>query len=294
MQLHYLTEAWRCGLIHRPLLLVYQVGKVGSQTFEATLRNALPGHLIYRPHFLSSQRVAWARSQLDSQILPDSAKDSVRHGIELANLLRHTVRVRCHLRTLGMKVAKINIITGVRDPVALRLASIFQNHKRYFARVEEIDATGCENLLLGRVQDKELQESLAWALRSIHEWFDTELKQMIGLDVYEMTFPREKGYCIYENRFARVLVYRFENLQSLELMIEEFLGLKVPAILNTNLSSTKEYASQYEAVRREMRLPDTFLEDQYNTKLATYFYSKEERKQFAARWRSEKIVAAIN
>ena len=117
---------------------------------------------------------------------------------------------------------------------------------------------------------------------------------MIGLDVYEMTFPREKGYCIYENHFARVLVYRFENLQSLESMIEEFLGLKVPAILSRNLSSTKEYASQYEAVRREVRLPDTFLEQQYNTKLATHFYSKEERNQFAARWRGEKMVAAIN
>ena len=97
---------------------------------------------------------------------------------------------------------------------------------------------------------------------TIQEWFDAELKQMIGLDVYKMTFPREKGYCIYENQLARVLVYRFENLESLERMLEEFLGLKVPAILNENLSSTKEYASQYEAVRREIRLPDAFLEQQ--------------------------------
>ena len=126
------------------------MGKVGSQTIEATLRNALPGHLIYRLHYLSSQRVALVRSRLDSQIVSDSVKDSVRQQNELANLLRHAVWVRRRLRTLGMKVAKINIVTGVRDPIALMLASIFQNHTAYFARLEEIDATGCENLLLGR------------------------------------------------------------------------------------------------------------------------------------------------
>jgi hypothetical protein len=291
LRLHYLVKAFRLGLIQQPLLLIYQVGKVGSQTIEATLRNALPRHIIHRLHYLSSQRVAWSRSRLNSQILPDSVRDSVRQQIELANLLRHAVWVRRYLRPLAMKVAKINIITGVRDPIALTLAALFQNHTTFFESLEEIDTTSCENLLLGRGQHGEL---VARTQREIQEWFDAELKQLIGLDVYKVTFPREKGYCIYENHFARVLVYRFENLQSLESMIEEFLGLKVPAILSRNLSSTKEYANQYEAVRREVRLPDSFLEHQYNTKLAAHFYSKEERKQFAARWRGEKIVAASN
>jgi hypothetical protein len=295
LQLHYLVKALERGLIHRPLLLIYQMGKVGSQTIEATLRNALPGHLIYRPHYLSSQHVALVSSRLEFQILSDRAKDSVRQQIELANLLRHAVWVRCRLRTLlGIRVAKINIIAGVRDPVALMLSSIFQNHATYFARMEEIDTTACENLLLGRAQHRERQEHCAQMQRTIQEWFDAELKQIIGLDVYETTFPQETGYCIYENQVARVLVYRFENLESLQRMIEEFLGLKVPAILNENLSSIKEYARQYKDVRRELKLPDTFLQDQYNTKLTTHFYSKEERKQFAARWRGEKMVAAIN
>ena len=80
------------------------------------------------------------------------------------------------------------------------------------------------------------------------------------------------------------MVYRFENLQALDRILEEFLGVTVPAIINHNLSSTKNYAAAYEAVRRDLRLPAEFLQQQYDSKLTMHFYSEAERERFSSRW----------
>jgi hypothetical protein len=284
MHLRYVVRAFAGGLVHRPLLLIYQMGKVGSQTIEATLRNALPGRRIHRPHFLSSQHVALVSRRLNFETMSARAKDSLRRQIEEANLLRHAILARRRLRGLGLRVEKVKIIAGVRDPVGLMLASIFQNNSAYFESLDHIDATGCRELLLGRSTHAERREYIAQLQRTIHNWFDNELKRVIGLNVYETPFPQDKGYCLYENKFARILVYRFENLQILGKMIEEFLGVKVPAIVNHNLSSTKNYAAQYDAVRSSLRLPAEFLEQQYSSKLAAHFYSEAERARFSMWW----------
>jgi hypothetical protein len=288
MSLRYLIKAFAGGLVHRPLLLIYQMGKVGSQTIEATLRNACPGRPIFRVHYLSRQQVQLVGARLQLQIFSDQAKASLRRQIKLANLLRHAVRARQKLRSLGIKGDKLHVIAGVRDPIALMLASIFQNHTAYFASLDEIDAINCQNLLLGRTENVERRQYIEQLQQTTHSWFDTELRALIGMDVFEMPFPWNKGHQIYENEFARVLVYRYENFEAIGQMMEEFLGLNVPAIVNQNLSSAKDYSPQYEKVRRELRLPVKFLAQQYNTRLATHFYSGAEREQFACRWQDGK------
>ena len=119
---------------------------------------------------------------------------------------------------------------------------------------------------------------------ALDHWFDQELKRAVGLDVYRTAFPYQKGYAIYENQQARVLLYRLEALSKLPNMIHQFLGCDVPAVVQRNVASTKRYANQYAFVRQHLRLPSDFVAERFRTKIMEHFYSSGERQRFASQW----------
>ena len=49
-------------------------------------------------------------------------------------------------------------------------------------------------------------------------WFDTELKDHFGLDIFAEPFDREKGFGIYKKNNIEVFVYKLEKLNSLEVI----------------------------------------------------------------------------
>jgi hypothetical protein len=120
--------------------------------------------------------------------------------------------------------------------------------------------------------------------KTLKDWFDLELRPFIGLDVFRTPFPREQGYAMYETRFARVLVYRFEALHELASILTKFVGMEIPALVNSNVGESKEYAQQYRLVKENLRLPPDFVTSLYSSKLMRQFYSNEERLRWQARW----------
>jgi hypothetical protein len=260
-------------MLFRKLLLIYQMPKTGSQSIEATLRECGLPHVILRFHYLSPAIALTIKQRLWANQGSESWKKDARYQLALRKRAVNAIRARKLLTVLGFKVPKVEVITSVREPIGLALSSTFENYTLFFPDVESVSLEGCRKVVANPNTVKYIQE-----------WFDLELIPMLGIDVYGAPFPHGKGYTILENRYARVLVHRFEALSAMPQMLNEFLGCKVREVVNRNIGDAKHYAEKYDNARKNLRLPADFVRAQYSSKMMRHFYTDEERERFHVRW----------
>ena len=260
-------------LIFGRVLLLYQMPKAGSQTLEATLRLCGLPHRIVRLHFLSvesGQRI----NGFISATSPQPAWQSAAAGqMQLLTEITSALRVRKLLVACKVPLRRIEVITAVRDVLGVALSCIFQNHRLFAPQPKDLTIEKCRELLMRPKMCAQFQD-----------WFDTELRSTIGLDVYKEPFPTERGYCQYQNALARVLLYRFEELPRLGPVLEQFLTCNVPPLVNRNLGVEKEYGKAYREVRNSITLPAHFVSTLLKGALMEHFYSKEERDILKQKW----------
>lgn len=260
-------------LVFGRLVLIYQMPKIGSQTIESSLNAAnLPGRVL-RFHYLSRAFAKTLRHGLSSPQPDASWRANARIQLASIRYLSRWLRCRRVLCGFGLAIPKLQVITAVRDLIGLVLASIFENFNYFAPDPGGLTAERCAEALLHPK-----------TFKTLRNWFDLELKPFTGIDVFAEKFTPAQGYAAYQNRFARVLVYRFEALNDLAGPLSQFLDWPVPALLNRNLGESKEYASQYRAVRQQLRLPPEFVASIYDAKMMRHFYSDHERREFHLKW----------
>ncbi len=263
-------------ILSRKLLLIYQMPKTGSQTVEATLQQCHLPHQVLRLHFLSGTIARTMRKALRSRHASPQWEADARKQLQLISRVGRIIYLRRLLSWFRVRLPKIDVITGVREPIGLGLSSVFENHAYLFPNLAAATVEACRTEL---VRPK--------ALSYIQDWFDLEIRSLLGIDVFRKPFPHHKGYVICENGFARVLVYRSDFLRNLPVMVREFLGCEVPNIINRNLGVAKDYGPAYAEVKARLRLPADFVAAQYRRKLVSHFFSKEERQRLVLRWAEE-------
>lgn len=254
------------------LLLVYQMPKSGSQTVESTLRSCGLPHQILRFHYLSAEQAEEVRRGPQQNASPERWQAAAAGILREMSQLNRLIRTRRWLRRL-LLVPPLEVISAVREPIGSALSSIFENHGFFFPQNEAITPEGCAQI----VQRPKL-------MGTYQNWLERETKAVLGIDVYARDFPITKGWSIYENHFARLLLYRFEFLDQLPAMLQEFLGCTVTAIVNANLGTSKAYASLYADVKKQLRLPPQFVRAQYGSKMMQHFYSPAELESLTSRW----------
>ncbi|HLH55773.1 MAG TPA: putative capsular polysaccharide synthesis family protein [Verrucomicrobiae bacterium] len=260
-------------LLFRPLLLVYQMPKVGSQSIEATLNESKFPDPILRFHYLSEAFGDTLRHGLASDRPGVLWKQNAIQQLDFIQKTGSILRWRKRLALCGLRIPKVNVVTGVRDLLSLVLASVFENYSYFANDFQSMTVERCREALLHPKTFKTLKD-----------WFDLELKGFTGIDVFQRQFPTNMNYTIHENRFARVLVYRFECLPSLPALLSRFLRWPIARLVTCNSSGSKEYFDQYNFVRRELRLPKDFVKSICDFKMMRHFFSLAERKQICARW----------
>jgi hypothetical protein len=260
-------------IIFGRVLLLYQMPKAGSQTVEATLRLCRLPHRIVRLHFLSAENGKRINGFI-SERSPQGAWQSAADGqMKLLTDMTSALRMRKMLVACKVPLRRIEVITAVRDVLGVALSCIFQNYRLFAQQPKDLTVEKCRELL---IRPKMCTQFL--------DWFDTELRATIGLNVYKKPFPTERGYCQYENALARVLLYRFEELPRLGPALEQFLGCDVPPLVNRNLGVVKEYGEVYQQVRNSITLPPDFVSRLLKSALMKHFYSNEERDSLKRKW----------
>jgi glycosyltransferase involved in cell wall biosynthesis len=253
------------------VLLVYQMGKVGSTSvYRSLCRKELPLP-IYQVHYLSEKRLEEAvywHTVNGFRYLPEH--------IAVAQGLRKFIGK--HKQDVQWK-----IISLVRDPVALQVSIIFQNIKEAFPEaIQEsgrVDKRKVIELVERYLADFDTRES-----HFIH-WFDYEIRDVFGIDVYEYGFDREVGYSNIRSGNVEILVIKYEKFKECaQRAIEGFLGVNPIEIFQENVSKSKEFGAEYTSLLQEMKITPALCENILGTKLVRHFYNADEIHAFRERW----------
>jgi hypothetical protein len=267
------------------LNLAYTPGKVGSCTAAATLEGL---SCVRSPvpvvHFLSSKGHAYVERVSEKISRWPQAIGNWREGMLWSRMLRLRVMLNRLLRAeggrLGAAMRKPILITGVREPVGIHLSCCFYAWWKHADTPEGITTKVVHELL---ARDP-------WHLQC-DNWFNDELKEMFGLDVYARPFPFQRGWDIYENDRARVLLIRQENLASLAEGIGALYSLdpNIVKVVSTNVAAEKSYANSYDVVKKGLKLTERELDEIYSLRYVKHFYTSDEIAAFKERWGQVRI-----
>jgi hypothetical protein len=270
-------------------ILVYQMGGVGS----SAMRNSL-----FRSHdpktrlvLMSHEFTGFKDRCADDADLPADLSGHFAREIEhyraahaaLSPLARALWLFRKKLyveRIRDVFISKrrpVKVITLVREPVAANVSLFFQvlgqfmrsDGRRGLPEISEIVDVFIERYTHFRPMT----------------WFDVELKQELGIDVYEHEFPTDKGHLRISSGLTDLLILRSELDDGRKAeAVADFLGLPQFRLVRSNVADDKPYAVAYREFRDKLVLPQELLDEIYTSRYALHFYSARERAACRARW----------
>ena len=275
------AKAYGRAVVHRrlrrvpPPIIVYQMGKVGSETVVRSLR-AHPDTRVrgaLHVHFLDPARLQ------DEE----AAYRATWRGFTQAWHVWAGQALRRHMQV--HPDTRWDVVTLVRDPVARNLSSFFQvgavRHGLTFRH-------GPNHELLDDRAVSDLATAFSEQFQGHEEpqrWFDDELAAHLGVDVYATPFAKEQGWQMYESEHARVLLIRLENLRQVaDPAFDRFLGLGSFPLHERNAGAHKYYGPTYTRFLQRVRLPASYLDAMYESRYVNHFYGTEQAAVFRRKW----------
>lgn len=256
----------------KPLLL-FQMGKVGSQTVERTLINLGLKRKIFHFHWLSPEMLKFTldKSEFLGRAYP--GRDYWESIYVKESILP------------SLSTQDVDVITLTREPIARNLSAFFYAWGYW-----------CPDLL-EKFNDlnnhpEEIQEITDRFVENFHhqrilDWFDKELAPNFGFDIYKEEFHPEKGYQIYRTPGLNLLIIRLEDLnRCLQTALEDFFGVSYPdyKTKTKNQSQSREYNHLYKDFLNDTNLPQEYVDFVYNSRYARFFYTDSELDSFKKRW----------
>jgi hypothetical protein len=225
--------------------------------FERYLKNNIPV-LVYQMGKVASSSVTQSLRRYYSGVVLQAHYFNPNHK---------DWKVRRLYRWVMAGVMPLNVISLTRDPIGRNVSAFFQNfekhtgvpyHKANYS-LEELKAIFLEK----------------FPTRRPGQWFDRNIKENFGIDVYVNSFPK-CGYATYDLKNIRLLVMRSElNDNEKVYVIRDFLNLNEFQLVNRNISAQKEYASAYEDFKRKVKLPLDYIDEICESKYFNHFYEQD-------------------
>lgn len=245
-------------------LLLYAMPKTGTQAMKASLLNKGLEHTYV--HYLNLEYPLFKQyNQCFDERMPTMA--NVVHNLEeiKENYLEN------------LKKKRIKIITSVREPIARGYSEIFQSITNW--GIYPIIKSAQGDFLEGT------KNYLMKCWESTFEWFDYEIKSVLGIDVYEYPFDQEKGYSIIKKDNIEIFLYKLESSHKIGQALGAFLCLGEEfQFVKKHQSENEECKFVYKQLREKLDLPLEFLECVYKNEKMRHFYSDDERKSFMHNW----------
>lgn len=270
-----LKELRRSYRYHRPVkkygvrdpIIVYQMGKVASTSVFRTLQSLDLDVPVYQLHFLNDL---------------DMFEQELRRVSPDPSLVPHAIKVARDIRSEMERAPrqKWSLISLVRAPIPRAVSGFFEKLEEYFPSCSE--RVECNELSLSEVADYFVN---SYQDRMPNQWFESQVRDLFGIDVYASEFPKTRGYQIYEKGNIRMLVIRSEDLnQRGATALREFLGLPNFRLVNDNVGEQKQYAGLYRNFLDVLRLPPEYIKEWNTTRYARHFYTTEELAHSVRRW----------
>ena len=249
----------------QPIVLVYQMGKVGSTSIYGALQKTEVGHRLAHVHVISDNIYETIQMHRDYGVKPLPSHLFV--GRELNRKLKSGV------------TRNFKIITMVRDPIATFVSGVFQNPS-FFDLDDHEKMT--ENSVVEKLQELiNSKDSYHWIL----SWFDEEIKTVFGLDVYTIDFDKNVGWGLHESESLGLLLVQTEKIDSLPAeTLESFIDSKVDMIAKHNVRKKVSKNASYSQVLSQLSVSQEVLDFVYDSKIARSFYSDNDIEKFRHKW----------
>ena len=268
----------------RPPVIVFQMGKVGSTSIKRSLEALNLDLAVYHSHLLTKERIAETEKKRKKFFGTERESYLKRPWL---NQFLHKEIVKKH------NGKKWKVITLTRDPIARNVSTFFEN-----LEVQAIERNGTfevrsdyYDILRTVVTLNDMQVLIDLFFSKLRhesslEFFDRELKEIFGVDVYVSEFPKTKGYNIYRSTRADVLLIRLEDLNARAgQAFNEFLNIDNFILKSENVGSQKIYAPLYKRFLQTITWPESYLDKFYESKFMNHFYTENEIKGFRKKWR---------
>lgn len=206
------------------IVIIYTIGKVGSTTLLESLKNSSINIPIFHIHSLNKTNI-----YNQKQYYLNSERKSVPF---------HLIRSSVLEKRLKFFTGKLFIITLIREPIGRELSSVFQDaliFKNFYKK-----NIGSTNEIIERkinALTEELPEE---------KWFNTELKEVFNINIFDLKFEPKKGYIFYEKKNISFLLLRLEDLNKvfMESMAKMFKNKHID-LINKNIGKDKFYSNSY-------------------------------------------------
>lgn len=274
-RLRFLLDDWR----RRRLLVVYQMGKVGSSTIVASLKALPPTWSVHHVHTLTAEGIA-TREAIYHKLTQERASSYFPRARHLLSSYYLRSKLPTPTTTAVLPNQRWKVITLVREPISRNISEFFQviDYKlpnfvaRYNAGALTIDET-VQTFMAGFDHDDTLH------------WFDQEIKPVLGIDVFAEPFPKARGYQIYQGPFADLLLLKLEQMDECAgAAFGEFLGLENFTLVKTNVGEEKAYAAAYNEFKQRLALSPAYLQRMVGSHYVQHFYSDVEIDAMRAKW----------
>ncbi len=165
---------------------------------------------------------------------------------------------------------RIKLIVGVREPVSRAVSGYFQS-------LMERES--------GRDINTYVDGFFAYCPHMLPlKWFDIELKNRLGIDVYKYAFDKDRGFTVFSSGLFDVFVYQVELLESLTRELGEFVGCPNLELVTVNEASEKWSGELYRKFKDEVAMPFSYLELMYCSEYFNHFYGEKRKSDHMAKW----------
>lgn len=189
----------------------------------------------------------------------------------------HDHRIRYLYKRTMESGRPLRLITLVREPLGQMMSSFFENFDYHFDHMAYRDQQTPEQLLESFMKMKRLDGG--------EHWFNTNMKPVLGVDIFKLPFDREKGYQTYENGPIEILLMQCELEDTIkEHLISEFLELPQFQLNRANEGKGKLYAKRYRDFKTHARFSANYLEQLCEGTYFKHFYTKKKRSEVRERW----------
>lgn len=251
----------------KEIILVHQMGKVGSSSIVKSLGAMQLDIPIYHTHFLNSERL---ENQLN-HVRTNGRKPE-----------KHLIVSKCLQEVIskGKNDRSWKIVTLVREPISRNISAFFENINIFLPDFVQRYHSG--SLKIDEVIDVFLA---SYPHELPLNWLDWEIKSVFGIDVFSVDFPKLEGYILLHNDNVDLLLLRLENLANcLQIAFRKFLQAEDFIIKNANIANDKDYINAYKDFKDSIVLPQDYIDKMYTSKYMQHFYSEEEIDNFRAKW----------
>lgn len=240
-------------------VVIYQIGKVGSSTLKKTF---------------------------DAYNIPSIQSHTFIATDEGRKIFRK------YLEDIKFSNEKLKVITLVREPIGRTLSHETQLLDRFVLSEETfLKNTSVWDAYNNRLSNLIFNNSGINLYSRPFQWFDDEIKQNFGIDIFEYPFDKEAGYSIIKKDNIELLVLKMERLNLLADKIAEFVGVDQLVLKSENVGNKKRTRYIYKEILNKIKIPQFYFEYYYqNHPRMDYFYSKEEINHFREKWRERGTI----